>query len=194
MVHQAWRLGSHPSVALWGGNNEVEASFDWFPQTQANRPLYAVDYSVLFVDTIRAALLEVDPGITWVDTSPSYGPISTEPYVKAWGNVQDGRRGDVHFYNYDADALDRATYPRARFVSEFGFQSWPSFAGYSKVTEPQDWAVGSSMSAFRWGPVTAFHEIVVIKTCIYHHPAGPTYIGCGTPTASRSSQPSWTAT
>jgi hypothetical protein len=26
----------------------------------------------------------------------------------------------VHFYDYASDALDPATYPRAKFVSEFG--------------------------------------------------------------------------
>ena len=36
-----------------GGNNENEASFGWFPQTLANRPLYAVDFSRLFVDVVR---------------------------------------------------------------------------------------------------------------------------------------------
>ncbi len=51
--YHAARLSSHPSVVLWGGNNENEASFTWFQETLANPPLYAVDYSVLFVDTIR---------------------------------------------------------------------------------------------------------------------------------------------
>lgn len=39
-----------------------------------------------------------------------------------WGDAQDPSRGDVHFYNYDDDALDHRTYPHAKFVSEFGFQ------------------------------------------------------------------------
>lgn len=35
----------------------------------------------------------------------------------------------VHFYDYQSDALDPATYPAAKFVSECGFMSLPSFAG-----------------------------------------------------------------
>ena len=62
VIHQAWRLGSHPSVALWGGYNEVEASFDSFSETQAKQPLYAVDYSKLFVDTIFAVSLRKEGG------------------------------------------------------------------------------------------------------------------------------------
>lgn len=42
--------------------------------------------------------------------------------LRRWGNAQDPSRGDVHFYNYDDDALDHRTYPHAKFVSEFGFQ------------------------------------------------------------------------
>ena len=34
-------------------------------------------------------------------------------------------------------------------MSEFGHQSWPSFAAYQGVTEHQDWAYNSSMSQFR---------------------------------------------
>lgn len=29
VVQQLLRLGSHASVALWGGNNEIEASLEW---------------------------------------------------------------------------------------------------------------------------------------------------------------------
>lgn len=45
-------------IALWGGNNEVEAALQWFPESQRLGPegrpeLYAVDYSALFVDAAR---------------------------------------------------------------------------------------------------------------------------------------------
>lgn len=29
LSHQVRRLAVHPSLLLWGGNNEVEASFGW---------------------------------------------------------------------------------------------------------------------------------------------------------------------
>ena len=40
-----------------------------------------------------------------------------------WGNAQDPSCGDVHFYNYNDDALDHRIYPEAKFVSEFGYQA-----------------------------------------------------------------------
>lgn len=46
-----------------------------------------------------------------------------------WGDVSDPAYGDVHFYDYTSDAFDPATYPPAKFVSEFGFMSFPSFSG-----------------------------------------------------------------
>ncbi len=46
-------LYASPSILPAGGNNENEASFGWFPETLANRPLYAVDFSRLFVDVVR---------------------------------------------------------------------------------------------------------------------------------------------
>ena len=46
---------------------------------------------------------------------------------------------DVHFYDYNNDCQDYQTYPRARFVSEFGFQSWPSAASLRDVSSNEDW-------------------------------------------------------
>jgi beta-mannosidase len=66
-----------------------------------------------------------------------------------WGDPADPRFGDVHFYNYKDDAMDPLTYPPAKFVSEFGYMSFPSFSAYQNVTEPQDWAIDSDMTNFR---------------------------------------------
>jgi beta-mannosidase len=37
----------------------------------------------------------------------------------------------------------------ARFVSEFGFQSLPSWETYSEVLDEEDWSPGSGLLSFR---------------------------------------------
>ena len=70
-------------------------------------------------------------------------------YACRWGDAQSPVYGDIHFYNYSADSFDVATYPHARFVSEFGFQCLPSWSQYQQVTKPEDWHWNSTMSHFR---------------------------------------------
>ena len=55
----------------------------------------------------------------------------------------------MHFYDYASNCVDPAIYPRARFVSEFGFQSYPSFFVYKRYTQAKDWSIQSNMSDYR---------------------------------------------
>lgn len=89
--YQAQRIGHHASLAIWGGNNEVEASFQWFPDSRATPSLFAVNFNTLFVQAVRDALRAVDPGLAYVDTSPSAGIYSSDPYTKrcAWCCLHD---------------------------------------------------------------------------------------------------------
>jgi len=146
---QALRLQHHASIVVWGGNNENEGALSWYAESRAHRDLYVADYTALYVDTALAALRRVDPTVAFIDSSPSKGLISAEPYAKRWGHVEDVRWGDVHYYNYDADCEDASTYPRARFVSEHGFQSFPSFSEYQPVLAREDWARNSSLLFWR---------------------------------------------
>lgn len=82
VTYQAQRIGHHASLAIWGGNNEVETAFTWFPEPRTNPNLFAVDFNVLFVETVREAILSVDSSVAFVDTSPSNGVYSLNPYVK----------------------------------------------------------------------------------------------------------------
>lgn len=45
---------------------------------------------------------------------------------------------DVHFYNYESDCQVSETFPNARFISEFGFQSAPSLVSLNEVSDAGD--------------------------------------------------------
>jgi hypothetical protein len=97
-----------------------------------------------FQDSARGRLQRI-----WVDSSPSNGLISVSPYAKIWGSASTAVAGDVHFYDYNCDCEDYRSYPEARFVSEFGFQSMPSFLAYKPVTIPTDWDPDGELMKFR---------------------------------------------
>ena len=149
---QVARLSSHPSVALWGGNNEVETSFGWFPESIANPQLYAVDYDALFVRLLRDVVLGIDPGAIYIDSSPSNGVYNTTAtIIKRWGDASDLSRGDIHFYDYTSNLLDSAAYPLAKFVSEFGYMSIPSFSSWIKQSNDLGVAGGDLEARMRHG-------------------------------------------
>jgi len=176
VVEQVTRLATHASIVVWGGNNENEVALNWFAASKANRDLYVADYVKLYADTIYPALLLVD-GIdvgesemeapppsgssrrgaggrkrlqrAWVDSSPSNGLVSLDPYVKRWGDGGSAEEGDMHYYDYYCDCENPESYPVAQFISEFGFQSNPSFLTYQAVTTAEDWSPDSPLMKFR---------------------------------------------
>ena len=44
ITYNGRRLGSHASLAIWGGGNEVEASFRWFPDSRDDPQSFTDDY------------------------------------------------------------------------------------------------------------------------------------------------------
>jgi beta-mannosidase len=56
---QVQRLSWNPSVAIWGGNNEIEGSLNWYAESRSNRALFSIDYQALFIDTIRREIRAV---------------------------------------------------------------------------------------------------------------------------------------
>ncbi|XP_061843640.1 beta-mannosidase [Nerophis lumbriciformis] len=150
VIQQVWRLKSHPSVIVWSANNENEAALagDWFHIPPSQRPTYLKDYVTLYVDNIRAIVKEEDPSRPFLVSSPTNGAKSErEGYVAA--DPYDPHYGDTHFYSYLHDCWHWPTFPRTRFASEYGFQSWPSFSTLQPVSVPEDWSYGSSFSLHR---------------------------------------------
>lgn len=150
IVQQVRRLKSHPSIIVWSGNNENEAALatDWFHIPVSQRPLYLKDYVTLYVDNIKSIVQEEDPTRPFLVSSPTNGAESErEGWVAS--NPYDPLYGDTHFYNYLPDCWDWRTFPRARFVSEYGFQSWPSFSTLQPVSIEEDWSYSSHFTSHR---------------------------------------------
>ncbi|NXY81873.1 MANBA mannosidase, partial [Alcedo cyanopectus] len=148
--HQVRRLKSHPSIILWSGNNENEAAIasNWFSIPSADREIYIKDYVLLYVKNIREIVLAEDKSRPFITSSPTNGLESAkEGWVSQDPN--DAHYGDTHFYDYSSDCWNWTLYPRTRFASEYGFQSWPSFSTIQKVSTTEDWSYTSNFSLHR---------------------------------------------
>ncbi|KAF4698333.1 hypothetical protein FOZ63_005369 [Perkinsus olseni] len=125
------RIGHHPSLAILGGNNEVEAFYGWSGISQYKS--YIDSYVSLFFDTVVATSKEliwrpVIPSSPWNGNETRDDPIADNP--------NDEHAGDMHFYDYfHPNIFDLRTLPKPRFLSEFGFQSWSSLGELKGVAD-----------------------------------------------------------
>ncbi|KAM5255680.1 beta-mannosidase [Ctenodactylus gundi] len=150
VAYQIRRLKPHPSIIMWSGNNENEAALmrNWYQISSRDLNTYVSDYVTLYVKNIREVVLEEDKSRPFVTSSPTNGAetiaegwLSSDPYSKYYG--------DVHFYDYVSDCWNWTVFPKARFVSEYGYQSWPSFSTLEKVSRKEDWSYDSQFSLHR---------------------------------------------
>ncbi|CAG2117852.1 unnamed protein product, partial [Medioppia subpectinata] len=118
---QIRRLQHHPSIAIWAGNNEIEAVIAAFVSDERHKQ----DYRELFVKHMQTLVTDGDTSRPFVTSSPSNGlRDKLENYTAK--NPGDLRYGDVHSYNYMSPQWDWTVYPRGKFISEYGQLSYPS--------------------------------------------------------------------
>ncbi len=143
--YQVKRLGSHASLALWCGDNEVIGSLTWYEESKRNRDRYLVNYDRLN-RAIEVAVTESDPDRAFWPSSPCSGKLD---YGDAW---HDDGSGDMHFWSVWHENRDFEHYydVRPRFCSEFGFQSFPTMHVIRRFAEPDQWNATS--------PVMEWHQ------------------------------------
>lgn len=171
VVQQVRRLKSHPSIIVWSGNNENEAALatDWFDIPETERPKYVKDYVTLYVNNIRAVVLEEDPSRPFLVSSPTNGAESEQ---EGWVAVDpyDPLYGDTHFYSYTHDCWDWSSFPRTRFASEYGFQSWPSLSTLKQVSIEDDQKYDSAFSSHRQHHDDGNQQMLQQAALHYHLP------------------------
>lgn len=129
--YQVRRLNTHPALALWCGNNEnEEAVANWFGDEDHLDQLQA-DYDALYLDTLGTVVEAEDPDHAYWSASPSSGSNTPEPYQM--------NRGDVHYWDvwHEGAPFEEYETIEPRFVSEFGYQSFPSVETIESVL-PED--------------------------------------------------------
>lgn len=128
--HNIRRLRSHPCLGLWCGNNEMETQYESLAWPQSKKQYY--DYIRLYEYIIPKIVKEEDPQAFYWPSSPSSG-----------GNFENSNAenvGDVHYWgvwhgNEPFTAYRKHHY---RFLSEFGFQSFPSLQTIRRFTDEGD--------------------------------------------------------
>lgn len=128
------RLQHHPSLAVWCGNNEDLGAIGWYPESKENRDRYVVDYDRLNHGVVEKTVQKFDPLRSWWPSSPCGGPGS---FGDNWHN---DLAGDMHFWTVWHEKKDMEEYLsiKPRFVSEFGFESFPSMEGVLEFAKKED--------------------------------------------------------
>ena len=130
---QLMRLRNHPSIVLWCGNNENnEGWHNWGWQdgkTQAQKDKIWGDYLKLF-DSILPVEVAKHTQLDYWESSPKYGR----------GNPKYQFEGDAHdwWVWHDAYPFEHFEDHVPRFMSEFGFQSFPSQEAMKFINQSDD--------------------------------------------------------
>lgn len=129
------RLRSHPCLALWCGNNELEHMGNMITDEvdEENGTMNWNEYKLLFEDVIPTLLNEHDGQHDyWVSSSHTPGDNRGEP--------NDPTRGDAHLWEvwHGRKPFEWYRTCEHRFNSEFGFQSFPEPSVVNSYTEKED--------------------------------------------------------
>lgn len=156
------RLRHHASLALWCGNNEME---DFVNKGEwVSCPRQKADYIKMYEYLIPKILKTEDPQTFYWPASPSSGGSFDAP--------QDPDRGDVHYWMVWHGLLPFTDYRNHhfRYVSEFGFQSFPCMETIESFTEPEDRNIFSYIMEKHQRNASANGKIVSYLSQMYLYP------------------------
>jgi len=138
------RLRNHPSIALWNGNNEILAAwFGWGwkqkeeAKSKENADKIWKSYTDIFHHILPDAVAANDPERSYWDSSPSAG----------MGIPSDLANGDDHYWGvwWGKDPFKMYATHIARFMSEYGFQSFPEMKTVKQYATPEDYNIFSEV-------------------------------------------------
>lgn len=125
LEYQVGRLGEHPSIVLWCGNDEGLQAFGRYGESQAQRDRYVIAYDRLNEGVVGNTIRRLDPTRPWCPSPPSAGSYGSSSHPD--GSV------DLHHA------------PIPGFVSESGQPSIPSLATIASFASKDQWNISSKV-------------------------------------------------
>ncbi len=137
------RLRNHPSIALWCGNNEILSEWlrGWKEKAEKENKAGAdaqwKAYKDLFLEVLPATVQENDPERFYWASSPQSGDTILE----------DLPHGDCHYWGvwWGKEPFERYHSFLARFMSEYGFQSFPELKTVKQYADTSDFDIYSEV-------------------------------------------------
>lgn len=136
------RLRNHASLAMWCGNNEVlEGLKYWGWQAKYTLDVYQEmlrGYDKLFRELLPSRIEELDGDRFYMHGSP---------YFANWGRPESWGTGDSHNWGvwYGKKPFESLDTELPRFMSEFGFQSFPEMKTIATFAAPEDYQIESKV-------------------------------------------------
>jgi len=142
-VYNIKRLRNHACLGLWCGNNEVEMGIEkwqWPEKFGYDEGLYErlkQDYQSLFKQLLPQLVAEFDPGRFYLSSSP----------IGFWEHPEQDATGNHHFWGvwHGEQAFTELKQRIPRFMSEYGFQSFPILASVAEYAQPKDFDIQSDV-------------------------------------------------
>jgi beta-mannosidase len=143
------RLRNHPCMALWCGNNEIEIAWAEYEEprgwgwkqryTNEERKKIWQAYDTVFHKILPEQVKMFAPETEYWHSSPSAGIGKLASHIN--------NSGDMHYWGvwHGNEPIKNFSEYKARFMSEYGFQSFPEFESIKKFTEPSDWYLNSEV-------------------------------------------------
>lgn len=142
-IYNINRLKHHAALALWCGNNEIAVGWDhwgWqkeYGYTEAHCAKMIQDYKSLFEELLPSIVSNFDPVHDYVSTSP----------LIDYGDVKQYGAGDVHYWGvwHEEEPFETFRTHIPRFMSEYGFQSFPTLPTLNRYATTEDWGLETAV-------------------------------------------------
>ena len=141
-IYNIKRLRNYASLSLWCGNNEIMEGIKYWGWSKRFEPdVYEgmkEGYDILYNKLLADLVSEYSGGCSYVHGSP---------YSSNWGRPESWASGDSHNWGiwYGRKPFESLDTELSRFMSEFGFQSFPEMKTIATFADPKDYDTESEV-------------------------------------------------